>query len=212
MKCRPAVGAATEPRSRGVDRLVALAVGGRVGAVDVGRQRDVAVALEGGVGVEAVEEKAYAAQGRRRLATGPRLPRPARGSRARRRRRRPPAGAGPDAPARPRGRARGAARAGSRPRRRPTGGREAGPGKTRLRFVTSRSPGRRSSGRSAKARCSSAPVRRSSTSSREASRCARGCLGDELRGEREVVRADVVPQRVDRRSVGIRPRGPRGSE
>ena len=46
MKCRPAVGAATRARLPGVDRLVAVAVRGRVGAADVGRQGHVAVALE----------------------------------------------------------------------------------------------------------------------------------------------------------------------
>ena len=42
MKCSPAVGAATDPRSRREDRLVALAIGGVVAALDVRRQRHVA--------------------------------------------------------------------------------------------------------------------------------------------------------------------------
>ena len=55
-------------RLAGVDRLVPIPVRGRVRAADVGRQGHVAVPLEGRLGVEAVEEKADAAQGRRRVA------------------------------------------------------------------------------------------------------------------------------------------------
>ena len=45
-KCRPAVGAATAPGARAIHGLVALAIGGLGRAVDVGRQRHLAVSLE----------------------------------------------------------------------------------------------------------------------------------------------------------------------
>ena len=46
VKCSPAVGAATDPRSPREHGLVSLAIAGNVGAVDIGRQRDMPELLE----------------------------------------------------------------------------------------------------------------------------------------------------------------------
>ena len=48
VKCRPAVGAATEPRSLREDSLVALAIRSYIVTANVGRQRHVADAVEDG--------------------------------------------------------------------------------------------------------------------------------------------------------------------
>ena len=182
----------------GVDRLVALPVRRRVGPADVGRQGHVAVALEGRVGVEAVEEEADAAQGGRRgaiarpPASPPRGPRCARAGRGRRRRRPPAAGGGRDAPSPPRGprswRRTSRISASPPPGRRP----RSRAGKTRLRFVTRRSPGRRSSGRSAKARCSRAPVDALEHEQPRGVALGERLLGNQLGRELEVVRAELV--------------------
>ena len=57
-KCRPAVGAAIDPRCARIHRLIPLAIRGRVGTMNVGRQRDVAdrvdrVGDRSGLGLEA---------------------------------------------------------------------------------------------------------------------------------------------------------------
>ena len=155
MKCRPAVGAAIEPRSRGVDGLIPLAILGAIGALDVRRQRHVADALDGlGHRAAGGSPTAGPCGGRETAAPGSR-----RCKRPRRRALEHDARArlqllARGAPARPIPPRRGSPvdRIGRRPsagtpppRRSARAGRAAAPETPRVSFRTSRSPARRNS-------------------------------------------------------------------
>ena len=181
-----------------VDRLVALAVGRRVRAADVGRQGHVAVALEGrrrrrgrrggaGRGAGGTAARRRPSGG---LASGPsiRTPRPRRDVDDDPR---PQAAAGTDHGV-PEVRPEAAHEqdlglAAARPPAEKAGGED--PAAVRDEEVAGAEE-LREIGESA--RCSRAPVARSSTSSREASRAASGSCATSSGGQLEVVRADLV--------------------
>ena len=196
-KCRPAVGAATAPGRARVDGLVALAVGvGRRRAVDVGRQRHLAVRVEvrahRAVELELGEAAVDADHGR-----APRRP------------------AGRSAG--PGGRPCSSAAARSRAARRACARRRistAPPvalrpcsraGSTRVSLRTSRSPGASSPARSRNARSASVPLAPSSASSRLPPRTAGGVWAISSGGSSKRKSA-----RVSRRSGGVSAMG-RGS-